>query len=424
VARRHTTSIERLLFDKTKFPHLNGSLFRRLLPDLQQDVYDLLQRLKRTLHDYLTLIKPYNLDITIEASLVDLQLNEQAELVQSELRLKHLQASTSFKQRLKWGLRDRKRAEKIATEIEDWVSRTRWLLEDVVASVSELSASDQLSSLSRDEDVQTAGLASSIILRTLLLQDKVDTSKLRIPADDLELIKTTHAVQIGKIENEYVAVERKSYETDSHGQLETVEMEHIKQLTALLCSHKDSNFKVLQGRGYINDVQNGCFMVIFTIPNHLEPQPVSLHELVSQKASHLRPQLGDRFKLAYALAESTFLLHSVGWIHKGMRSQNIVFFRKKTSETLKDTGGRSMQPPADSGRLDSEEIVGNYELKLMGFEAARLESETSLRVGDFDVSLNIYRHPERWGTPTQSYTTSHDLYSKLRKRSLKFSQFF
>src|SRR5947207_15318622 len=88
VARRHTTSIERLLFDKTKFPHLNGSLFGRLLPDLQQDIYDLLQRLKRTLHGYLTLIKPYNLDITIETSPVNLQLNEQAELVKSELGLK------------------------------------------------------------------------------------------------------------------------------------------------------------------------------------------------------------------------------------------------------------------------------------------------------------------------------------------------
>jgi hypothetical protein len=375
---------------------------------MQQEVYDLLQRLRQMLHAYLVIAKSYSRDSPMnmfQTSPIELPSNETAELVHPEDRATYMQESTPFMQRLKWGIRDKRRAARIANSIEEWVNRTRLLLNEVIQPMT----NDELDSLSKDDDTQTLKLSDSIRLRRLLLLDKPCVSNLRIPIDDLELITAHTSVQLGKIKGRIVAIERKYYDTNKYGYPDELEINRIQQLAALLCSHKDPNFRVLQGLGYINDIQNHSLMIVFAIPDLVEARPVSLFELISRKPSYLRPQLGDRFKLAHALAESIFLLHSVGWIHKGVRSHNVIFFPNMANKIAQGSACLLSQSGVAQDSVDSELVVREWEPKLMGFEASRLETADTLLDDQSEIEFNMYRHPERWGKPSR-HNVLHDLY--------------
>ncbi|PHH78031.1 hypothetical protein CDD83_4053 [Cordyceps sp. RAO-2017] len=51
--------------------------------------------------------------------------------------------------------------------------------------------------------------------------------------------------------------------------------------------------------------------------------PVSLHELLGGA----KPRVTERVRLAHALSSCVLHLHAVNWLHKGLRSANVVFFR-------------------------------------------------------------------------------------------------
>jgi hypothetical protein len=62
------------------------------------------------------------------------------------------------------------------------------------------------------------------------------------------------------------------------------------------------------------------------------PNPVSLMALLTHPRSQTSPpELGDRVKLALTLASSFAQLHAAGWLHKGLRSDKIWFFRSKNA---------------------------------------------------------------------------------------------
>lgn len=57
-------------------------------------------------------------------------------------------------------------------------------------------------------------------------------------------------------------------------------------------------------------------------------KPVSLREHIEATRS-TPPLLGDRFRLAYALATSFSLFHASGWLHKAFRTDNIILFQRR-----------------------------------------------------------------------------------------------
>ncbi|KAH6699824.1 hypothetical protein BKA61DRAFT_621096 [Leptodontidium sp. MPI-SDFR-AT-0119] len=62
------------------------------------------------------------------------------------------------------------------------------------------------------------------------------------------------------------------------------------------------------------------------------PNPVSLRQLLTHPTSQASPpDLGSRVKLALSLASSFAQLHAAGWLHKGLRSDKIWFFRAKNT---------------------------------------------------------------------------------------------
>jgi hypothetical protein len=48
--------------------------------------------------------------------------------------------------------------------------------------------------------------------------------------------------------------------------------------------------------------------------------------------------------------------------------------------------------------------------RLVGFEYSRQESDFSDQFGESAIKRNVYRHPTRWGQPTNRFEKIHDLY--------------
>ena len=93
----------------------------------------------------------------------------------------------------------------------------------------------------------------------------------------------------------------------------------------------------------------------------------------------------DQFSLGYTLASALSLFHACKWIHKGFRSDNILFFAKESEDVC----------------IRSPQITG--------FEYSRPEDQASLgnQLGE-SPELDVYYHPNAF---IQDFNYVRDIYS-------------
>jgi serine/threonine protein kinase len=145
--------------------------------------------------------------------------------------------------------------------------------------------------------------------------------------------------------------------------------------------------------GYIDEPENSRMAFVFRLP----PQAANLGSLQTLHAfieevdpRKKRPvnilSLEQRFAIAHNLCMTVLNLHGSGWVHKSIRSTNVILLPGP--------------PPS---------------LKLIpyvtGFEFSRPVMAATEVGFDFDLDRNLYRHPSRQGYPTATFTKLHDLYA-------------
>ena len=131
--------------------------------------------------------------------------------------------------------------------------------------------------------------------------------------------------------------------------------------------------------------------IIFERPRgadlHPSLPPVSLRELLQHDR---RPSLTDRVVLAHTISNCLLSMHVVDWLHKGLRSHNILFFRTKT-------GGIDYSRPY-----------------LSGFDFSRpARSDEMTDIPGDDAEFNLYRHPHAQSTSPgerERFRKSFDIY--------------
>jgi hypothetical protein len=110
--------------------------------------------------------------------------------------------------------------------------------------------------------------------------------------------------------------------------------------------------------------------------------------------------LNQRLDFARKLATALFFIHSTGWVHKAVRSANILLLQMAPT-------GRERT----SSKSPLRWALGSP--YLIGFETARTDT------GDTDagsrlqagLEIEIYQHPDRQGDYHIRYTMGHDIYS-------------
>ena len=206
-----------------------------------------------------------------------------------------------------------------------------------------------------------------------------------------------------------VWVEWKSYEklsTTEDGPDELV-IECIEKLVILLQEPiKPTGFRVLRCIGYFVDpdfigessglTARGRVGLVFEKPNdaYQEAKPISLLQLL-EGSQHIdswdvEPPLTVRIELALKISNALSCLHSVGWLHKGLRSRDILFFQDKDSHAL--------------------DLSKPY---IMGFSFSRPAARQDMTERPpFNPKDVLYRHPYVSGdSPQKSFQKVYDIYS-------------
>ena len=123
---------------------------------------------------------------------------------------------------------------------------------------------------------------------------------------------------------------------------------------------------------FVNENKPLSMGIVYALPStYSEGLPRSLFQLLAEKGTDpsLWPSLDQRRNLARVLARAVFQLHVVGWLHKGIRPQNIMFIGEN----------RYFETPY-----------------LIGFDYARKEGYEE-KTESTDLAFNLYRHPSAQG---------------------------
>lgn len=163
----------------------------------------------------------------------------------------------------------------------------------------------------------------------------------------------------------------------------------VKNLALLLAQPKDFSFRTLQCIGYLEEETR--FVFLYRYPSSSEQdeektrqQPKSLVDLMREQSHFTAVSVTTRLNIARELCKTLLTLHTSGWLHKDLRSENIVFFAKR-------------------------DWLAPY---ITGFSFSRQDSATEIsEQPSSEPQADIYRHPHALGEPSASFQKHMDLYS-------------
>jgi len=240
--------------------------------------------------------------------------------------------------------------------------------------------------LQADEDMTYPAITSPSVVprRQDFLGDLERLSRLKL--HDFKPMKNYEVMGAARYDGDTVFVEWKSI----NPQLRSKILPRAENLATLLNLPKDISFRSLHCRGIIELDDK----VAFVFRPNIEDPPKSLKDLFGVKDGIEPPSLTDRIQLALNIARSIRSFHRAGWLHKDLRSENILFFSARESPNIKAPESKISNPI------------------LAGFSFARFASPSEIsEQPSADPKRDIYRHPSAMGEPSLSFNMMMDIYS-------------
>ncbi|KAG9772982.1 hypothetical protein KCU88_g5955, partial [Aureobasidium melanogenum] len=170
-------------------------------------------------------------------------------------------------------------------------------------------------------------------------------------------------------------------------------LSRVKGLAFLLSRAKHPSFHTLRCLGFFEDGDR--FVFVYSYPQTSigdssdaaqvknRPPPKSLNELIRENKTLKLPSVTTRLDIALKLANTLLILHTAGWLHKDLRSENVVFFDNDWSVPY-----------------------------VTGFSFSRQDSPAEIsEQPSSEPQADIYRHPHALGEPSTSFQKHMDLYS-------------
>lgn len=187
----------------------------------------------------------------------------------------------------------------------------------------------------------------------------------------------------------HVYVEWKSITSEKSMERRDIIYDRVQNLADVLSS--DAGLNVLPFLAIIqpNDDQWG-FVYELPKPTQIESttqeMPNTLRDLLGH-GENFAPSLSDRVRLALQLADSLLNFHSIGWLHKNVRSENVMFFPKNLSQ-------RTLNRP-----------------RWVGLTYARGDTENDEKVSERTAWDELYCHPKYKQNPQQRFRKEYDYYA-------------
>ncbi|KAJ3548169.1 hypothetical protein NM208_g1146 [Fusarium decemcellulare] len=354
------------------------SQFSTLHPASQSAALGLIQELEITFAAYKAYINKHGIDAlrkgyskSVEGGMEGLQLQARVgEAAEAKLM-------SSLGQSLRWGIFEKSRVMKLLKKLQDWNDRTmNLLLLDPVVSIG----------LSFKELLAEQG-SSDFVMDTTESPEKLQHLDRKTRTAILESRSPD-----GSVFKKRVFVEIKPFELRRREKEPSRLVQQRVQRLARLLGHpqaKEAGFQTLQCINLIRMSRpENAYAFVFELPEQSFPDGAELTTLLdSIKSKTLeRPTLEERFAMARSLVKTVFHLHSVDWLHKSIRSDNIILGYRQA-------------------RRDYSHPL------IVGFEFSRDEKDRSTTEQDGCLERNIYRHPDRQGPPENRFNALHDIYS-------------
>ncbi|KAK1144339.1 hypothetical protein N8T08_005491 [Aspergillus melleus] len=280
----------------------------------------------------------------------------------------------------------KKHVKKAVSDIEEWQARfdPSWYL---ISRISDSVIDRQLATgLSQDNPSSTRLARMREAIRESSSESHGSSSVFKSP-DTISSIKT-RIVDINTFTASYtddgrpVILDQTNYlsATAAGPRLQ------VRDLARLLRNVNHKTFSLLRCSGVIDvsDDTQKQYQFILEVPRGLVA-PMTLRSLLQHQP---RCSLNLRFQLAKQLARSVMFVHTIGFVHKGIRPETVLVF-------------------ADA--QDPSEYRHSY---LIGFERSRRAVSPTDYAGDLEWERNLYRHPVRQGQwPEELFVMQHDIYS-------------
>ncbi|KAJ3722719.1 prion-inhibition and propagation-domain-containing protein [Lentinula guzmanii] len=197
-----------------------------------------------------------------------------------------------------------------------------------------------------------------------------------------------------------VIIEKKCYPAELSAEYRESLRVRLKALIHLLNSSERDRQNLPSCLGYWHDPEDSCWCLVYNIPSS-PPDKGVVRQLESSlqlrtlldviRDPVVRPALEHRIRLASVIAGVLSRLFGSQWLHKSIRSDNIVFLGSKSRQHI----------------LTVAPII-------VGFEYSRQYTElASIDLVDLDLTQSLYRHPEYQGNERdrKKYRMAYDVYS-------------
>ncbi|RSM17151.1 hypothetical protein CDV31_004044 [Fusarium ambrosium] len=170
-------------------------------------------------------------------------------------------------------------------------------------------------------------------------------------------------------------------------------------LVELLHFPKPKGFRTLECLGFLPPEEDGMmgYPLVYSFPrldNYARARPITLRQLLNGKLGDYSLTLGDKFGIAKAVSSSLYHVHFHDWLHKNIRSDNIIFFTNR----------------GEHGMKKSTLISGPW---LIGFNHGRQDQPqllSDIPSAHEDTEAQLYQHPSYVYHNTR-FEKNHDRYS-------------
>lgn len=316
--------------------------------------------------------------------------------------------------RLKWVANETESSKKTLNEIESLLAGLYRLLPprspNIEAARTIISMSSQQEPSGAVEALLQAESTSAVVSGTLSLrraekslqedlQSRVNTMKNQPPTPNV-LVATARCRVLqpdsisagfrsfGTLDGKPAVFEWKKYDPSWQGRKGIELRGRVDNLARLLnTDKKPQELLILRCEGYFDSPGESRYGFVSLLPQPSDGNPYSLRFMIDEPALGRLPTLEDRYQLAYSLSLSIAILHTAEWLHKSIRSHNVLF----TSQNQRIVWSRPY---------------------LVGFEYSRPDKpdESSEKL-EQSTRFNLYRHPLSQGSPNETYRKLFDYYS-------------
>ncbi|KAI9692661.1 MAG: hypothetical protein M1820_009495 [Bogoriella megaspora] len=412
-----TKQLQHILFEPS--PIYGGiSLFENFDEDVQQQIKVFLGRLIHTLQEALDLLEcrygssnvasksttPTSAGFSEPSS--SLISTDKASLVRTPSPRSPWKVYTKQSLSLiRWSFQDKKRTEEILKDFSDLNSRIHEHIKLCCLASSIGLNLQHLQRLQNDKSSIQLGFDIDATLQLTASEANTTTNSFELTNDPwTEALRRATPVEgrfgLFRYESRTFLQEHQRYDGayDPSAKIDERTKLRIDDLAKLLHQPKEKVFCIPRCVGWKYLPERSSIAFVFETPEGCQPEPISLYKLLDMKTVKLT--LGQRFKLALALARCITQLQMVKWVHESFRSENILFFPPENNEN-----GSISNADVAASRINFANPC------VLGFEFSRPEIDFSQGLADLCLERDVYRHPERQGRPGKVFNKIHDIYA-------------